>query len=75
MKTKLLNKKLGFKKETISNLENRQMDEARGGGIAPPTYYKPLCVTVSICFPTCGYTDCGATCGATCCTSIDACSC
>ncbi len=70
MKTKLLNKKLSLKKSTVSNLENEQMDKARGGLIEDTTTSKYFpCNTA--CDTYCIYTACSPTC----CTSIEACSC
>lgn len=51
MKTKGFNKKLIFKKQTISNLENKQLDDVQGG--RPPTS-----VWLSVCVTVCD-TDCG----------------
>jgi hypothetical protein len=38
MKKKTLEKKLILKKETLSNLENKQMNDARGGATANTCY-------------------------------------
>lgn len=66
MKTKLLNNKLSLKKETISNLENKQMDNVRGG--VPTSWIRP-CLTINDTY--CVQTACDPTC----CTSDMACSC
>lgn len=58
MKTKRLNKKLLFKKETISNLEKTQMVDIRGG--ATILSCNKTCVTDCVTF--CVETKCALTC-------------
>ena len=53
MKTKEVGKKLRISKETVSNLDNQEMDIARGGGRSDPTECPVICSWVTNCMTNC----------------------
>lgn len=54
MKTKKLNKKLRFKKETVVDLNTNAMEAAYGGGPDPRSFLITGCTCETYCTCTCG---------------------
>ena len=71
MKPKRIGKKLILKKQTVTNLEDRQQDAIRGGAIVASIFNTRCVISCNKPCPTQVQTVCGNTC----CGSIDACSC